>query len=125
MPGKDFRSMVEAICEKDGRYRADSYEFVMQALGYTQKQLKRSGHVSGKELLDGIRRFALETYGPMARTVLEYWGIKKTGDFGTIVFNMIEGKILSKTDSDSLIDFENVYDFESAFKPVVKDFVIE
>jgi len=117
--------MVEAICEKDRRYRADSYEFVMLALGYTQKDLKRPGHVSGKELLDGIRRFALETYGPMARTVLVYWGIKKTGDFGNIVFNMIEGKILSKTDSDSLIDFENVYDFESAFKPVVKDFVIE
>jgi uncharacterized repeat protein (TIGR04138 family) len=125
MQGKDFRAMVEAICERDARFKADSYEFVMQALGYTQKKLKRSGHVSGKELLDGIRQFALETYGPMARTVLDYWGIKKTGDFGTIVFNMIEGKILSKTDSDSLIDFENVYDFENAFKPVVKDFVIE
>jgi uncharacterized repeat protein (TIGR04138 family) len=125
MPAKDFRAMVEAICERDRRYKPDSYEFVMQALGYTQKQLKRSGHVSGKELLDGIRRFALETYGPMARAVLDYWGIKKTNDFGNIVFNMIEGKILSKTDSDSLIDFENVYDFENAFKPVVKDLVIE
>ncbi len=121
---RSFYDIVEEICSRDPRYRPDSYEFVMQALHFTQKQHKRAGHVSGKELLEGIRRFALKTYGPMTRTVLEYWGIKNTGDFGNIVFNMIGAKLFAKTEQDCPEDFNDVYDFESAFKHVVSDIVI-
>ena len=118
---RGFFEIVEALCERDTRYKPDSYEFVMQALQFTQKKLKRTGHVSGKELSEGIRQFALKTYGPMARTVLEYWGIHTTEDFGNIVFNMIAVKLFSKTEDDTLDDFRDVYRFESAFKHVVSD----
>jgi len=118
---KGFFDIVEAICERDTRYKPDSYEFVMQALQFTQKKLKRAGHVSGRELSEGIRQFALKTYGPMARIVLEYWGIHTTEDFGNIVFNMISVKLFSKTEDDTLDDFRDVYRFESAFKHVVSD----
>jgi uncharacterized repeat protein (TIGR04138 family) len=113
---RGFFEIVEAVYTKDTRYKPDGYEFVMQALQFTQKKLKRSGHVSGKELSEGIRQYALKTYGPMARTVLEYWGIRTTEDIGNIVFNMIAVKLFSKTEDDSIDDFRDVYKFESAFK---------
>jgi uncharacterized repeat protein (TIGR04138 family) len=93
-------------------------------LQFTQKKLKRPGHVAGKELLDGIRQYALKTYGPMARTVLEYWGIHTTEDFGNIVFNMIAVKLFSKTEDDTIEDFKDVYQFESAFKHVISDIAL-
>ncbi|MDD5347449.1 MAG: hypothetical protein PHT59_02405 [Candidatus Omnitrophica bacterium] len=118
---KDFYQVVEQIFGRDPRYKPDCYEFVMQALEHTQKKLKIEGHVSGRQLLDGIRDFALKEYGPMAKTVLKHWGVSNTADFGNIVFNMIEQQLLSKTDQDRLADFENVFDFEEAFKHIVKD----
>jgi uncharacterized repeat protein (TIGR04138 family) len=72
-------------------------------------------HVTGQQLLDGIREFALTQYGPMARTVLNEWGIRRCEDFGDIVFNMVEQGLLSKTDQDSREDFKGGYDFDSAF----------
>jgi uncharacterized repeat protein (TIGR04138 family) len=96
----------------------------MQVLGFTQQKLKRQGHLTAKELLDGLRDFAIEQYGPMAKTVLNHWGLKRTEDIGNIVFNMIEKKMLSKTESDSLDDFKNVYDFQEAFGKVLDNITI-
>jgi uncharacterized repeat protein (TIGR04138 family) len=118
---KNFYQAVEDICLRDPRYKPDSYEFVMQALDFTQKEFKKDGHVSGQELLEGIRKFALAQYGPMAKTVLYHWGVTRTSDFGNIVFNMIEEKLFAKTDNDTRHDFDDVYDFETAFKHIIKD----
>ena len=71
---KDFYQAVEEICARDSRYKADAYEFLMQTLGFTQKKLKRETHVTGRELLEGIKEFAIQQYGPMAKTVLRHWG---------------------------------------------------
>lgn len=121
---KNFYEVVDQICLTDPRYKPDSYEFVLQALNFTQKEFKKEGHVSGKELLEGIRQFALKQYGPMAKTVLAHWGINRTSDFGNIVFNMIGNGLLSKTADDSHHDFDDVYDFETAFRHIVKDLQI-
>ncbi|MBU3958592.1 MAG: hypothetical protein KKE91_01875 [Candidatus Omnitrophica bacterium] len=112
---EDFYHKVKEIIGKDPRYRPDAYEFLMQALLLTQRKLKRNGHISAGELLVGIREFGLDQYGPMAKAVLEYWGIKSTEDFGEIVFNMVENGLMRKTDADSRDDFKNVYDFNQAF----------
>ncbi|MEI6631528.1 MAG: Minf_1886 family protein [bacterium] len=111
----DFLTKLEEIIHRDSRYKPDAYEFIMQALLVTQKKLKRSGHVSGRELLEGIRELALEQYGPLARVVLEHWGIKTTQDLGEIVFNMIEEGLLGKTEEDSRNDFKDIYDFSKVF----------
>jgi uncharacterized repeat protein (TIGR04138 family) len=103
------------IFSRDKRYNPEAYTFVMNALSYTIKKLKRKGHISGEELLNGIREYALREFGPMARTVLEHWGISKTDDFGEIVFNMIDAGILGKTEKDSKKDFANRFDFKEAF----------
>ena len=110
-----FYKKVEEITEKDTRYKADAYEFVMHALWFTQERLNRKSHVSGKELLEGIRDFGLDQYGPMTKTVLLHWGIKRTEDFGEIVFNMVDNGLMGKTETDSRNDFKNVYDFEKVF----------
>ncbi len=111
----EFVQKLQGIIERDPRYKRDAYEFVMQALWFTQKKAKRQGHVSGRELLEGIREYGIDQYGPMTRTVLSHWGVHATDDFGSIVFNMVDNGILSKTETDSPDDFKNVYDFSSAF----------
>lgn len=110
-----FLDQVEKIYQQDSRYKPESYEFVMQALFFTQKQLNRKGHVSAPELLDGIKEFALEQFGPMSHTVLEHWGIKSTDDLGNMVFNMVQNGLLRKTEDDNLEDFKGAYDLKQEF----------
>lgn len=103
------------VLDRDRRYDPESYSFVMAALNFTTKKLKRNGHVTGEELLDGIREYGLELFGLLTRLVFEHWGIKATDDFGEIVFNMIGAGMLGKTEKDSKKDFSNRYDFKAAF----------
>ena len=115
-----FEEAVEQIRAKDPRYPRDAYLFVREALDHTQKNVIKENrgrlrHVSGQELLAGIREFALQQFGPMVITVLEEWGIKRCEDFGEIVFNMVEIGLLAKTDKDTRNDFQNGYDFHDAF----------
>ena len=74
-----------------------------------------TNHLTGQQLLEGIRLFALDQYGPMARSVLEHWGIKNCRDFGNIVFNLVECQVLGKTEEDCPEDFDGGYDFKTAF----------
>ena len=114
-----FEELIEKIVEKDPRYTRDAYLFLREALDFTQKKFVKKGevrHVSGKELLEGIRDYALTQYGPMTMMVLEACGIRATDDIGEIVFNMVEFNVLAKTEEDSLEDFKDVYDFTEAFR---------
>ena len=112
----DIRKIVDA----DPRYHYEAYVFVQEALKHTQRALGRhkagQTHVGGKELLDGIRLFALKSFGPMVPTMLDEWGIHSCEDFGEIVFNMIKFQVANKSDSDSLDDFKGGYNFDDAFR---------
>ncbi len=117
----NFDEAVEQILARDSRYTRDAYLFVREALDYTQRLVGKETrgairHVSGQELLDGIRQFALNQFGPMAVTVLEEWGVHNCRDFGEIVFNMVESSLLAKTEKDTRDDFQNGYDFTEAFR---------
>lgn len=109
-------SAIEQIVEADPRYGAEAYAFLFAALSYAQSKYNKPRHVTGKELLEGIRELALERYGKMAKTVFEHWGVKKTDDFGEIVFNLVEAGLLGKTDEDKKEDFKDVYSFEDVFE---------
>ncbi len=121
----EFYIVVEKICRQDKRYKPDAYEFVIKGLGFTQKKLKKATHISGVELAGGLRDFAINQYGALAAKVLAHWGINQTQDFGNIVFNLIEKKLLAKTKEDSLSDFQEVYDFKLAFSDVLRESVLE
>ena len=107
---------------RQSAYHANAYQFVFAALNYAQEKLGRdrssleAGHISGAELLDGIREMATRHFGLMAKTVLASWGVTTTEDFGRIVFELIESGRMRKTEDDQLEDFIDVYDFTEAFE---------
>ncbi len=112
---REIDNILEKICEKDPRYKPDAYEFIMEALSFTQKKYRRPKHVTGEELLVGIKEMLFDKFGPMALSLLEHWGVKTTEDFGNIVFNLVNNKVLSKTEEDTLESFKNGYNFKEAF----------
>lgn len=97
------------------KYQPEAYSFVLEALDFTMKKLPKSRHLTGRELLDGIRQYGLNQFGAMARSVFEYWGVRKTVDFGHIVFDLVEAELLRKTEEDSINDFKRGFDFKKAF----------
>jgi len=116
-------SPVEKLCaiiRRDPRYAPEAYHFVYEALDWTLRNVvkarRRHQHVTGPQLLEGIRQFAIQEFGCLAKTVLESWGVRSTADFGEIVFNLIEEDMMGKQPSDSKEDFAEVYDFEDAFR---------
>ncbi|MBL0922306.1 MAG: hypothetical protein IBJ10_09290 [Phycisphaerales bacterium] len=109
-----------------GPYPPEAYQFVREGLEHTSSAVHGdataattappgSRHVDGRQLCIGLRDYAIDQFGLMALTVLRRWHIRRTEDFGRIVFNMVEAGLLSKTDDDRLTDFEGVYDFDEAF----------
>jgi len=122
----DNAEALKKIIDDDKRYKLEAYIFVLEALFYSRKKFKKEGHITGPQLLEGIRDLALQRFGPLAKMVFEHWGIKMTVDFGNIVFNMVNTKILGKTDEDRIEDFEGIYDFDQTFvqnyKPVFSQF---
>ncbi len=134
---------IARLLQKDRRYKFDAYVFVFEALNYAHEVLKLGRnqptdegvppapaeraekrperHLSGQELCEAIRRYALEQYGYLAKNVLNSWGVHNTGDFGNIVFNLIEIKQMKKTSNDRREDFDDVFDFDEG---LVREFRI-
>ena len=129
-----LRRLAE-IAKKDGRYTVDAYLFVQQSLAYAQFELGMGrprpcgseedddldepppeAHLTGQQLCEAIRLYAAELYGLLAKVVLNSWGVKTTGDFGEIVYKLIELGEMTKSDADSSADFDDLYDFQDAFQ---------
>ena len=121
------------LLEQDQRYKLEGYQFVREALAYAQEVLRmppqegevetpapevvEGHHLTGQQLCEAIRLYALEQFGYMSRIVLNTWGIHSTSDFGEIVYNLIRIKQMKKSKSDRREDFNDVYDFQDAFQP--------
>lgn len=112
---------IEGLLAKEPKYKFEAYSFILAGLHYTVSRFPKPRHVTGEELCEGLRDYALEQFGPLARTVLEYWGVQSTEDFGKIVFLLIEAELLKKTEEDTLDDFKNLYDFSEAFHYKIKE----
>ena len=115
----DFAEAVAVLTDADPRYHADAYSFLRDGLDLAVKvrkrQLGESGHVTGQQVCEGLRQLATKCFGPMVPVVFEYWGIRKTDDFGEMVWNLIELGVFGRTENDSREDFRNVYSFHEAF----------
>lgn len=116
------QEILQEFCKRDPRYPFEAYDFVYQALGYVQQQMTLQGqnkdgsrHVSGQQLSEGCRDFALQEYGLMAGIVLKSWNIHATADFGELVYNLISIQMMTRNDTDRKEDFHNVYDLDKAF----------
>jgi uncharacterized repeat protein (TIGR04138 family) len=106
--------MLDRILQRDRRYAREAYAFVHEALQFTVQRTGRKGHVTGRELCEGMCEFALAQFGRLARTVLDQWGVRKSEDVGEIVFNMVEVGLLKKREEDAREDFVGAVNFEEA-----------
>ena len=121
---------LEPVLENDPRYPVEAYEFVREALAYAQEvmgmgeaevvdredeEAQMERHLTGQELCEASRRYALEQYGMMAHVVLKQWGIHSTSDLGEVVYNLIRVDLMRKSSADRREDFDDVYDFQKAF----------
>ena len=128
-PTAEFLTAVQEICLTEHRYKPEAYLFVMAALHATVgavpehpgalsgPRIGAGRHITWQELLQGIRTYGLDQFGPLTQHVFKHWGITTTEDFGRIVFLLVEAHLLKKTEEDSIADFQNVYDFSEAFDP--------
>ena len=119
MDNELHRKIVE-IASDDGRFSVNAYYFILDALRVTSKKIQKkdpghSRHLSGRELSNGIRDYALSRFGCMSFTVMSIWGVNKTDDFGAIVYNLIGGGLLGKSGDDSIDDFKDLFDFKKTF----------
>ena len=112
-----MKEKLETIAREDGRFSPHAVKFVYEGLGYTAKKLvPAAGHVTGQILCEGLKKSAVERWGRLAQLVLHTWGVRTTRDFGEIVWLLIEHKCLSAQPTDSIEDFNEVYDFKTVFK---------
>jgi uncharacterized repeat protein (TIGR04138 family) len=120
MQSVNFQQSVKKIVAADPRFDAEAYLFVREALALTRRAGSRPGKqardAGAAELLDGLRRYALETYGPMAATVLAEWGVHRCEDFGEIIFNMMAHHCEGRPDPGHRDDFKSGYSFDDAFR---------
>jgi uncharacterized repeat protein (TIGR04138 family) len=120
---KPVKKSIEQVIDEQALYPLEAFDFVRQGLSYTVDRVhagltdpKASRHVSGQQLCEGLRQFALARWGLLARTVLRRWNVIRTEDFGTIVFTLVENEDMAKTEHDTIDDFREVYDFATAFE---------
>ena len=117
----ELAERFEQTVRADGRYPREAYEFLHRGLELAAR-MRHGGrpaagrrHVSGQDLCEALRLLAQQLWGPLAREVLRRWNIRRTRDFGEMVFLMIDLRLMGKQDSDDISDFDDVYDFDAAF----------
>ena len=115
-----FETAVANIVRQDSRFDPLAYFFLKDSLDFTLKRFNENHdgpprHVSGRDLARGFRDLALNEFGPMASTLMSEWNVRETRDIGEMVFQLIDQKMFGKQDSDTLEDFEDLYDFDEAF----------
>ncbi|MGA1979646.1 MAG: Minf_1886 family protein [Sedimentisphaerales bacterium] len=116
-----MKKKLEEIAREDSRFSPNALKFVYEGLGYTAKKIPTEPHhVTGQTLCEGLRKLAIEKWGRLAMLTLRVWNIKTTRDFGEIVYLMIKHGWMSAQPTDSIDDFNDVYDFKTVFKDQFK-----
>ena len=111
-----MKKKLEKIAPEDGRYNIRAIKFIYEGLDKVKKNTTEPGHVTGQALCEHLRKLAIEKWGLLAKLVLNTWGVKKTRDFGEIVYLMIKHNWMSAQPTDTIEDFDDVYDFKTVFK---------
>jgi uncharacterized repeat protein (TIGR04138 family) len=121
--------LMARLLQNDPRYKLEAYLFISEALNYAQEVLGMGAppefdaeqgvyepHLSGQQLCEAVRIYALEQFGYLAKIVLNSWGVASTSDIGEIVYNLIGIGRMKKSKRDRRDDFDNVFDFDEALK---------
>lgn len=113
----DFRARVADIRKINPAYEADAYPFLMECFRYASGKKRQSAkhHLKAADICDAVKNYALDTFGPMAATVLGEWGIKSTRDIGAVVRGLVDAGVLIREENDSYEEFDEVFDFNETF----------
>ena len=108
-----FEKVLEVIMRQEQRYSREAYVFVQMAMDYYRAKHgdAETQHLTGQELLQGVKELALEQFGPMAPDVLNHWGLERGEDVGEIVYLFLEHGLMNKTAEDKKEDFAGVMEF--------------
>ena len=118
---RDLRHDIRRLSREDGRFRAEAFVFLFESLEPAVKLAGRDDaqgsdrHITGQELVAGLRQEATRLFGPLAAQVWRSWGVRSTLDWGHIVFLLVDSGILSRQESDSIEDFRTDLDYEQEF----------
>ena len=112
---EELLEKIQKLIDQNPQYKFEAYSFILASLHHTMSKMSKPRHITGREFCDGIRLYAIDQYGPLARTVLEHWGIHTTLDLGKLVFALIDIGLMRKSEEDTLEDFKDVYEFKVAF----------
>lgn len=118
-PANDLKEVQAAA----GPYPIEAIGFVQAGLAHTASLVHANRaamtpedhHVSGQQLCLGLLDFALSRYGVAAPMVMERWNIRRTDDFGRIVYALIDAGLMNKNPSDRIEHFQGVFDFAEVF----------
>jgi uncharacterized repeat protein (TIGR04138 family) len=117
-----MKETLEQIARDDGRYDARALKFVYEGLATTIEKLRQNEdadhprHITGQELAWGLAEVAMQRWGRLAAMVLAQWGLRTTRDFGEIVYLMISREWMTSQDTDTIDDFNDVFDFSTVFE---------
>ena len=116
------KETLEQIAGEDGRYDVRALKFVFEGLTATIEKLRgaegaeQPRHIAGQELAWGLAEAAMQRWGRLAKMVLNRWGVHTTRDFGEIVYLMIAHQWMTSQETDTIDDFNDVYDFAAVFE---------
>jgi uncharacterized repeat protein (TIGR04138 family) len=108
--------IMDRIRMREVRFDERAYLFVLAALEFCQQRLPERRHITGRELSLACRDLALERFGVMSKLVLESWGVKRTADFGDVVFALVDLGLLQSQATDTREEFHDVFEFDKAFE---------
>ncbi|MCE9594907.1 MAG: hypothetical protein K8S98_12025 [Planctomycetes bacterium] len=112
---------LRKLALSDGRYSPEALRFLLESLDHALRLAGKehaegpSRHVTGREVLAGMRAYASEIFGPLAAQVWRSWGVRETMDWGRIVFLMVDAGLLKRQETDTIDDFAHGFDFDDAF----------
>lgn len=115
-----FPDAVKKIMLTDKRFSPAAYDFIRRSLDQSLRKFGKNeepkpSHVRGHQLLEGFRALALQEFGPLAKTVLNEWGIENCAQVGDIVFQLVQYGVLGKSETDRPEDFQEIWTFTEAF----------
>ncbi len=94
------------VSGRDTRFKPESYGFILASLDFHRSKMDQDGHLEAEELIASVIELALLKFGPMAESVFKHWGVNESIDVGSIVYNLIDLDILSKTEEDTHEQFK-------------------
>ncbi len=118
---KDFAQAVQVVLSRHQRYSPEAYYLLDRAMEFACQEFALEGHLCAEQVYLCYCKLAQMEYGPLAREVLEHWGVRTPSDLGAIVYHLIETQLFKKRDGESQRDFDHLPDLQIVLDRLIAD----